>query len=261
MDRQKGLIILGGCGVLFLLCAVIIYLVNPIKMAMRLAGFEAEGQTEVFLAEHAVAQQQTPIDWSGLGGIGLVQTGEGSVGPVQIVPETISPVNRVTLNVQGQQAVIDTQTIHADRVEQAQTVQGTEAYYAEYNETGANALANDLFVQYATADLQQQMRNPHVDLKPGAMVVYAEANLEIGWQEVALILAFDESGTQFEVAGIDIGGQRFDQPPAGFLANMMNSFEVQGNQALRNAQIVTPTGNLNIQQIYITENTLQVVAH
>lgn len=273
MKTNRGVYILGGCLTFFLLCAVTIYLINPIQIAMRLAGFESEGDTETFLVDYAAAQQQTPIDWSGLDQTNLVQSGDGVNDPsqsaaigqgkpaVQIVPETVSAVETVTVNVQGQQSVVDVQAAHVQRAEQAQATDGGSAFYAEYTESGANSLVDDLFVQYATADVQQQVRNPRVDLKPGAMVVYAEANLEIGWQEVALILTFNETGTQFQIAGIDIAGQRFNNPPAGFLTDLMQTVETQGNQALQNAQIVTPNGPLNIQQIYIAENMLQIVAH
>lgn len=273
MKTNRGVFILGGCLTFFLLCAVIIYLVNPIQVAMRLAGFESEGDTETFLADYATQQQQAPIDWSGLDQTNLVQSGgsantttqAAAVGQgkpaVQIVPETIRTVETITVNVQGQQSIVDVQAAHTERAEQAQATDGGTAFYAEYTESGANSLVNDLFVQYATADVRNQVRNPRVDLKPGAMVVYAEANLEIGWQEVAFILTFNETGTQFQIAGIDIAGQRFNNPPAGFLTNLMNSIERQGNQALQDAQIVTANGTLNIQQIYIAENMLQIVAH
>lgn len=274
--RQKLLAAFGGCATTMLLCGIIIYFINPIQIGMSLAGFNSQADTETFLDETAAVQQTTtnPIDWSGLTDVNVVQSGEGraedsgggNVAPigqaaVQVLPETITTVDTVTVNVQGQQGVIDTGTIHAERVEQAQTTSGTPAYYAEYDQAGANALANDLFIQYAPADVRQQVRNPRVELKQGAMIVYADANLEFGWQEIGLVIQLTNNGRQFEVAGIDLNGQLYSTPPQGYIADLMQTIEVEGNRALNNTQIVTPSGNLNIQQIYITEDTVQLIAN
>lgn len=274
MSRQQKLFAaFGGCATTMLLCGIIIYFMNPVQLAMSLAGFDSRADTDTFLNETATAQQTNPIDWSGLGGVNVVESGEGRAdgngtnsapigqSAVQVVPETITSVAQVTVNVQGQQGVIDTGVIHAERVEQAQTTSGTPAYYAEYNQAGANALATDLFTQYAPADVRQQVRNPRVELKQGAVIVYAEANLELGWQEVGLVMQLTNNGRQFEVAGIDINGQLYNTPPSGYISELMQTIELEGNRALNNAQIVTPSGNLNIQQIYITEDTLQLIAN
>ena len=258
MNRQTK-IALFGCGGLLATCALILLLVGPLVLALRLLGFRALGPTDRHL--QTVVTPQPTLDWTGL------QSGEalGSVGSlpqpiVSVLPQTVAPVSQVRVQIQGQVGMVDTSAVHAERVEQGQTSSGQTTYYAEYNETGANALADDLLTQYAPPDLRAQLRNPAVQFRPSVVVLQAEANLPmVGWQPTSVVMLFNETGTQFTVTGVEIGGTLFATPPTGPIADWVNLLLTEGNKALREVRLGEGQ-SAAIRQIYIDHNRFAVIA-
>ncbi|MBK8433177.1 MAG: hypothetical protein IPL28_18605 [Chloroflexi bacterium] len=245
-------IALWGCGGILGACVLILLVVGPVALALRMLGFRSLGTTDQYLAT-AEATQPTP-DWTTLLGNGPLETNGN-------LPLPLVSVQSVQVNVQGQTAVIDTTAVHAEQVSQGETATGQPIFYAEYNETGANALADDLLTQYAPPDLRQQLRNPSLDFRPSVVVMHAEANLPpLGWQPAAVILLFNEAGTQFTVTGVEVAGQLFSTPPSGPLADWVNLLQTEGNRALLETQLVSNGQPVNIHQIFIDHNILQVIA-
>ena len=235
-------------------CGLSFYFLNPFQ------GIFGE-------RELAQMPQITPPSWSNLeSGLALQpvplengSNGSGGLGGNTAVGQT-RPLEQLTVRFQGQTNTVRTGDLYASKVAQTTTDTGAPAYIVEYDETGANALVTQLWQQYATAELESSVRNPGVDLQNGALVLQAEAETPLGWQDVAVTLDFNEQGTAFEVGQINIGGFAFSSPP-GALADMVAELEREGNNVLQSAVIVDPAGQLTIGQIYIADNMLRIIAN
>lgn len=242
MQRNKGLLL--GCGGLLFACVGLVLcvaLVSPTRMLLAAAGFRSHSKTADFLRDEVQAQPSP--DWSAL-------QPEGFGGVVQ-------PAAVVSVQVDGQTAAIDASQLYAQRVEQVVSGSEVQAVFVEYDEAGANALLSQAMLQ-APPEVTQRLRNMRVDLKPGAVVVYGDANTPLGWQPVGAVLVFDAAGTRFEVAGVDIGGQLYAAPPDGYFGDLAAQLEAEGNRLLDTAVI---QNGLSVEQVYITETGLQIVAH
>ena len=258
--NQQTKIALWGCGGILGACALILIIVGPVALALSLFGFRSLGDTDQYIETIAATPQPT-LDWMSL------QSGQalGTVGSlpqplVAVMPQTVAPLAQVRVQIQGQTAVVDTSAAHAERVEQGQTSTGQTTYYAEYTEAGANALADDLLTQYAPPELRDQLRNPEIEFRPRVVVLRAEASLPpLGWQPTAVILLFNEAGTQFTVSGVEVAGQLFATPPSGPIAEWVALLLTEGNKALRETRLGEGQTAV-IRQIYIEHNRFQVIA-
>ena len=61
MQRRRGCLI-SGCALLVLIAAGVVVVITPTVLALRLAGFRAEGHTEEILGQQAAIEQPT-IQW------------------------------------------------------------------------------------------------------------------------------------------------------------------------------------------------------
>lgn len=256
MNKQTKAVFL-GCGGVLALCVLVLVVVGPVALALRALGFRSQGTVDEYLT--AVTPQPT-LDWSALQRDGE-PVGSLPLPLIFVLPQSVTPVQSVGITFQGQTGVVDTSTIHAEVVEQGETAAGQTTYYAEYTEAGANALADDLLTQYAPPDLRQLLRDPWVDFKPGVLVLHAEANVQpFGWQPTAVVLAFTPTGTQFDVAGVEVAGQFFTPPPSGPLADWVNLLRTEGNRALLEAQFTHNGQTLPLRQLYVDDNILKLIA-
>lgn len=212
-------------------------------------------------------EQQPPPDWSNLdanlglrpidGSDGTANNGIGGNGSAPV-----TPLGQVTVRWQGQTSTVDSGDLYARQVVQTQTETGATAYLVEYDELGANALVNQLWQEYATAEVQSSLRNPSVALQPGAVLLQAETETFLGWQEISVTLDFNEQGTAFAVGAVSVGGLSFNAASAPEpLAGLLTELEREGNAALNTAVFLDPSGQLSIEQIYITDNLLRLIAN
>jgi hypothetical protein len=80
-------------------------------------------------------------------------------------------------------------------------------------------------------------------------------------QTVGVVMKLDDSGKQFRFAGIDIGGELFDNPPAQF-ADTVDKMQDSANNLLTTLTVDAGTNQpLTVSQISIDDNTLTLVMH
>ena len=198
-------------------------------------------------------EQEPPPDWSNL---------DASLGLRPVDGATVIPLTQVTVQLQGETSTINSSDLYARQVVQTRTDTGAIAYVVEYDQIGANALVNQLWQEYATAETRSSMRNPSVDLQNGTVVFLAEAGTPLGWQDIAVTLDFDEQGTAFNVGSVTMGGLTFTASSVPEpLAGMLTQLEQEGNAALQTAVFVDTSGQLTIDQIYIADGVLRMIAN
>lgn len=243
-----------GCSIFVLfvcLCCGSLYLLDPLGLVLGWLGFDNGGRTETYLSE---LQPQPTIDWSGLQpnfNPDVIGSGGG---------EASLPPPQIAIQLEGQQAVISTEDLQAEQILQTQGTDGQPIYYVEYNEQGANTLVANNWALVSDPDVKNNIRNPQVDFRPGAIVVSAEGNVPVvGWQPVSVVLVFNETGQQFEIAGISIAGILYQEAPVVEIQEMVQEIEDQGNQALREARIVSGASSAAVQQVHITDTSLEIV--
>ncbi len=105
------------------------------------------------------------------------------------------------------------------------------------------------------------LNNVSLDLKPGGVIVYADASLPelAGFsQRVGVVLQLDGSSRSFEFAGVDINGSLFSLPPDNFGINV-NEFVSRGNALLNQVALSASGENYTLSQVSITESELTVI--
>lgn len=126
--------------------------------------------------------------------------------------------------------------------------------------TEANLL--DICRQRTTlcSEANDQFRNVRLDLRPGGAVVYAEVSLPDlpVRQTVGVVLRLDATGRQFEIAGVDIGGQLFDVPP-GTLSEQAAQIAANGNALLRQLELEAGGGVYRLNQVYIDDAAVTLI--
>ena len=265
MKRRKWL--LPGCAIALLALVVLVVTGAPAALALRLAGLRSEGDTTDYFQKKAIAILPT-IQWFNPATQPLESTptpAATSVGgesvDVETAPAGPQPLEEVVVDVWflNQPETFESSQVYAERLERGSLDDDQVAYYIEYDETGLNTYLETWFGAYVAS--QYPLRNPRIDLKPGGAVVYAEVNLEVGWQEVGAVFTLDESGRQFVLDGLDVGGRFYSLPPDGEVANLASQLESQGNRALQDLTFIDPAGSLTVQSINLTEDSVQILAY
>lgn len=243
-------IILALTGVALAVCicgGAVVY--NLPNMAARVMGLRAEGDTQEFIQE---LEPQQPLNLPQSGSGAGTPLANSALGQGEVIPE-------ITLSVGDQATTVQSEDLHTNTIAQTTSDDGRAVVYVEYDEAGLNTLLADQVEM--PPELVDSVSDISVDLKPGVMVLSANVNTGIGIQPVGAVLAFNESGTGFELAGIDIGGFLFSTPPEGEIADMAQQLEIEGNRLLTEIRLTGPDGQpLPLQQMVITEEMLQIVA-
>lgn len=105
-----------------------------------------------------------------------------------------------------------------------------------------------------------QFRNASIDLKPGAVIVYADVSLpELNAinQRVGALLRLTRGGRGFEFVGVVLNGQLFD-PPERFRAQI-EELETRGNEVMRGLVVQTGSGQYQLDYVQIDETTITAV--
>jgi hypothetical protein len=262
MSRRKW--VLPGCALVAVVIVVVVIATVPAALALRLAGFRSQGITADILGQRGVAAAPT-IDWSPAtaeGAVPQASAGGGQDGGVaQPVPEGPQSLDAVTVDLWflAQPQTLPSDQVGAERLERGETVSGDTAYFIEFDEESANVHLMQWFGDYI--EQQSRLRDPWIDLKPGGAVVYADVDLEVGWQRVGAVLMVDGTGRQIEVVGVDIDGRLYSTPPDGQIAELVQRVESEANRALRELTFLDPAGELAIQTISVTEDRAQILAY
>ena len=251
MSRRKWVI--PGCALLAIIVVGIVLVVAPAAVALRLAGFRSEGSTDDYLSEQASLEPPT-IQWSAGSALSAPLTPTvsvtGTAAPPQAggdsLPESLDAV-QVDIWFLSGPTTFYAEDIYAERLERGRVKDGKVAYYIEW---------------YGRVVAQEErVRNVSLDLQSGGAVLYADVNLELGWQRVGAVFMLDASGRQLVLVGVDIDGRLYSTPPAGSIADLVAQLEAQTNRALRELIFLDPAGQLVIQRISISQDRVQILAY
>jgi hypothetical protein len=262
MSRRKW--VLPGCALLAVVIVVVLIATVPAALALRLAGFRSQGITADVLGQWGAAAGPT-ITWSPGEDEGFAQAdpaggGQDNSGD-STDPDGPQALEAVTVDLWylAQPQTLTFDQVGAERLERGKTESGETAYYIEFDEDSANAHLMEWFGDYI--EQQSRLRDPWIDLKPGGAVVYADVDLEIGWQRVGAVLMVDGTGQQIQVVGVDVDGRLYSTPPGGQIAELAKRVESEANRALRELAFLDPAGQLAIQKISVTEDRAQILAY
>lgn len=268
MSKRKW--ILTGCALVAIIVIGVIVISVPAALALRLAGFRAEGKTDSFLQEQSVVSRPT-LQWpSGPAWPTLTppttppsdNSSPGLVNPSPAAgPTHTGPLDAVTVDIWflSQPRTFPAGEVFAERLERGQTANGQLAYYLEFTEAGINTYLNYWFGAYL--ENHDRLRNAWLDLRPDGVVIYADLNLELGWERAGAVFVLDASGRQLTLIGVDIDGRLYSAPPSGPIAELTDQLAMQGNRALRELAFLDPTGRLMIQEMNISHDHIQVLAY
>jgi hypothetical protein len=266
MSRRKWII--PGCLLLAVIVVGVVIVIAPAAAALRLAGFRSEGSTDDFLKEQASVSRPT-IQWSAQSPSSAALTptpgatrSVAGAGPAPVdVHSEDGPLDTVLVDVWflSQPMTFHASEVFAERLERGRTEEGQVAYYIEFDQEGVNTYLDYWFG--AAIAQEERVQNAWIDLVPGGAVVYADVNLEVGWQHVGAAFMLDASGRQFILAGVDIDGRLYSTPPGGSIAELTDRLEAQGNRALNSLVFLDPAGQLTVQQISISEDRAQILAY
>jgi hypothetical protein len=150
--------------------------------------------------------------------------------------------------------------LSADEVLQGTMDDGKLAYNIRYSEEGFN---NYLYYWYEQLVKEQipELTNPYVDVRPGTMMIYADALVGETTQRVGLIYEMNEMGTQVAFRGIEMDGQVILLEDGSFLDKQGLVVERLANRALSELVFLDPSGAaLVVHQIALEDESVQVVA-
>ncbi len=261
MAKRK--LMIPGCAVL-LVVLLIFMLSAPAALALRLAGFRSEGKLDGYLAAQAVTPRPTilwqhalatPTPLATPGMAGSIAPNVGSGQALSVPLESV----KVSIWFLPQPYTFYPEQIYATRLERGKLETGRTAYFIQFDEQGINSYLSHWFGAYV--EREARLRNPWLDLKAGGAVLYADVNLEVGWQRVGAVFMLDASGRQLMLAGVEMNGRLYSTPPDGQIAVLAAQLEGQANRALRELIFVDPAGSLTIQAISLGENSAQVLAY
>jgi hypothetical protein len=266
MSRRKWII--PGCALLAIVVVGIVLVIAPAAVALRLAGFRSEGSTDDYLSEQASVAPPT-IRWP---------AGSAPLAPLTPTPNAASPADGASsppatagpLPEPLDELLVDVwflsgpttfyaADIHAERLERGRVEDSKLAYYIEFDQVGINACLSHWFGVYVAQE--ERVRNAWIDLQPGGAVVYADVNLELGWQRAGAVFMLDASGRQLVLVGVDIDGRLYSTPPAGSIADLVAQLEAETNRALRELIFLDSAGQLAIQRISISQDRVQILAY
>lgn len=263
MFRKKW--ILAGLALILLLALALVVAGAPTAVALRLAGFRAEGITDDYLANAAA---RPAIVWQALAGTPTpVGTPSGAgeeystgdvLSSVQDAPQTLDSVT-VDVWFLDQPYVFYPQEIFTKQLERGVNENGDLAYYIAFNQEGINTYLNYWFSDAIQSEAR--IKDAWLDLRPGGAVLYADVDLEVGWQRAGAVFMLDSSGTQLILAGVDIAGQLYSTPPEGRIADLAGQLEIEVNKALSSLTFIDTAGELTIQTIQISDDEVQVLAY
>lgn len=112
-----------------------------------------------------------------------------------------------------------------------------------------------------------RLQNVRVDLRPGALVIYGDLQLEqlnafgLNGQTLGVVLRVDASGRQLAFAGVDIGGLFYAGRPSGIpqLVDLLDQGQARLNEALAAFTMQTGASALALSEIQLGESAASLI--
>jgi hypothetical protein len=151
--------------------------------------------------------------------------------------------------------------LSADQVLQGTNDDGALTYYISYTEGGFNAYIYYWYTQLVQPQLPE-LTNPYVDVRPGAMMIYADVTMgESDPARVGLLYELDETGTQVKFRGIEVKEQLILTEEGSFLDEQGMLVENLANRALTELVFLDPSGrDLAIHHLTLGDDSVEVLA-
>lgn len=221
-------IVAGGLGLLICLFMSLFMLALP-SIVLRLAGFDAVGQTSQLL-DSSAQSQVVPTLINGEA-VQQVVISAGSLGQTTVSGDTSSYT-----------VVLGTSDT------------GLPLAQAQIDEAGIISLCQ----QYSTicTSTGNPMREARFDFRPGGVVVIGDVfiNQFNIWQTLNIVMHLNSSN-QLNIVGVDIGGILYELPEAQF-GDVARQAEVIANQALQALAIQANGAVYDLASVVITDTHL-----
>jgi hypothetical protein len=221
-------VIAGGMGLLICLFLSMFMVALP-SIVLRIAGFDALGQTSQLL-DNSAQSQIAPTLLNGQA-VEQVVISAGGLGQTTISGNTSSYT-----------VVVGTSDT------------GIPLAQAQIDEAGMITLCQ----QFSTmcSSNSNPVRNAHFDFRPGGMVVIADvfiSQLNL-WQTLNMVMQLNASN-HLDIVGVDIGGMLYDLPSAQF-GDVARQAEQIANQALQALAIQANGAVYDLAEVVITDTHL-----
>jgi hypothetical protein len=155
--------------------------------------------------------------------------------------------------------------VAADQLSAQEVLQGTNedgalTYYISYTEGGFNAYIYYWYTQLVQPQIPE-LTNPYVDVRPGAMMIYADVLMGEALMRVGMLYELDEKGTQVQFRGVELDGQLILAEDGSFLDEQGLLVENLANRALSELVFLDPSGKeLAISQLSLGDDSVEVLA-
>ena len=215
-----------GCGCMMMAGIVILLLLPALPgLALNIAGFQAGGSTD------SVFQQNPP-----------------SRPRVDLTPIPAPAI--IEFGTYGQAALPQNQAGYTLGVDSSGTAQLT------FTETALMALCHERTPLCSTGNAQ--IRNANIDLRPGGAVIFADMFIPqlSAWQNLGIVMQL--SGSQFQVAGLDIDGTLY-QPETPEMTAIAHQIEQEANAILDQLALSAGTDRYALENIYADDTTLTLI--
>jgi len=226
-----------GCGclgvtfvmsILTLITIAVLIFTLP-TLVLRIAGLEAQGDTETVFAE------ATPVPTLAF---------EATQRPPQQVSVSVPRTQSFNVDVQSVPVKLGTDNANTDvaqvRLDEAEILSLCQQY-TDFCTSGSEII-----------------RNAQVDLRAQGAIINAQLQIpETGiWQDVGIVVQVI-NGTQIDIMGLDVGGTLY-APQSGEVLRLFTEAEQLANEYLRTGTIAVGSQQFRLQSIQVDDNTLAV---
>ncbi len=184
---------------------------------------------------------------------------EQANNPAPPTLQNAAPAGQVTLQLGGYGEQILNNSPQLYNFTLGTTGAGTQAVSVTFTEPGLMELCRQRTT--LCSNTHPQFRNTQIDLRPGGVVLYADATLpQLGGasQRLGIVLRVDGTGRRFQFVGVDINGGLFTSPPPE-LSSLVLDFERAANEAV--AQVTLETGGslYALSRIFIDDSVATLI--
>ena len=137
------------------------------------------------------------------------------------------------------------------------TTPGVSAYLLTLDEDSLNDLLRRRFLSDGASN--DRFRDLWVDLQPGGLILYADVDLGLYWQQMGLLLL--QNDLALIPAGLVLDERLYALPDEGFVAPAISSVRSISERILENLMIVGPLpGEAHVSQARFHADRLQILA-
>ncbi len=206
-----------------------------------------------------VAPTATPIPQTN-----TVATSEPSASGYKTWFVTYRPPNQVIVrSATTDGKPVSVQADQADAIAETflvgESVAGQPLAIAEYHESALASLC-EFWMNGCRND---RYRIDRIDFREGGMIVYGDINVgDLGWYEgIGIALRLQADRITFEPAGMIWGGELFDLPDSGPLADQIAHLARVGNNGLVNLHMDLDNFSLELAELRLNDDSLLLILH